>query len=252
MKLRRKQCFYEKYIKRLLDIVCSLLTIVVFCWLYLLLAVLIHVKLGSPVLFKQPRPGRINPKTGKEIIFDMYKFRSMSDARDANGELLPDELRLGEFGKKLRATSLDELPEVFNILKGDMSVIGPRPQLVRDMVFMTDEQRMRHTAKPGLSGLAQVMGRNAIDWEEKFKWDLKYIEDISFANDIKIILITVKKVFIRNHITESTEETDVTLDYGDELLKTGKVSKSQYNKLQAYTKKILSNHEIRGKNKSKT
>ena len=133
-----------------------------------------------------------------------------------------------------------------------MSVIGPRPQLVRDMVFMTNQQRMRHTAKPGLSGLAQVMGRNAIDWEEKFKWDLKYIEDISFANDIKIILVTIKKVFIRTHITESSAEIDVTLDYGDELLKTGKVSKSQYFRLQAYAKKILSNHEMRGENKSKT
>ena len=252
MQLQRKQGFYEKYIKRILDIGCSVGTIIVFFWLYAVIAFLVRVKLGSPVLFKQPRPGMIDPRTGKEKLFDMYKFRTMSDARDANGEPLPDEERLSEFGKKLRATSLDEIPEIFNILKGDMSVIGPRPQLVRDMVFMTNQQRMRHTAKPGLSGLAQVMGRNAIDWEEKFKWDLKYIEDISFTNDIKIILVTIKKVFIRTHITESTEEIDVTLDYGDELLKTGKVSKSQYNRLQAYAKKILSNHEMRGENKSKT
>ena len=252
MQLQRKQGFYEKYIKRILDIGCSVGTIIVFFWLYAVIAFLVRVKLGSPVLFKQPRPGMIDPRTGKEKLFDMYKFRTMSNARDANGEPLPDEERLSDFGKKLRATSLDEIPEIFNILKGDMSVIGPRPQLVRDMVFMTNQQRLRHTAKPGLSGLAQVMGRNAIDWEEKFQWDLKYIEDISFTNDIKIILITIKKVFIRTHITESTEEIDVTLDYGDELLKTGKVSKSQYNKLQAYAKKILSNHEMRGENKSET
>ena len=163
---QRKRSFYEKYIKRLLDIICALLAIVVFCWLYAIIAILVRTKLGSPVLFKQPRPGLIDPKTGQERIFNMYKFRSMSDDRDANGNLLPDEVRLGKFGKALRATSLDELPEAFNILKGDMSVIGPRPQLVRDMVFMTSAQRMRHTAKPGLSGLAQVMGRNAITWEE--------------------------------------------------------------------------------------
>ncbi len=241
MKLQRKQGFYEKYVKRLLDIICSLLTIIVFCWLYITLAILVRLKLGSPVLFKQPRPGIIDSKTGKETIFDMYKFRTMSDARDANGELLPDEVRLGEFGKKLRATSLDELPEIFNILKGDMSVIGPRPQLVRDMVFMTDEQRMRHTAKPGLSGLAQVMGRNAISWEEKFKWDLKYIENISFSGDWKIIWITIKKVFLRNDITESSEEIDVTLDYGDTLLKEKKITKSQYDILQSQAKCILNN-----------
>lgn len=242
MKLQRKQGFYEKYIKRLIDIFCSLLTILAFCWLYVAIAMLVRIKLGSPVLFKQPRPGLIDSKTGKETIFDMYKFRTMSDERDANGELLPDEIRLGEFGKKLRATSLDELPEIFNILKGDMSVIGPRPQLVRDMVFMTDEQRMRHTAKPGLSGLAQVMGRNAITWEEKFKWDLKYIENITFIGDVTIILTTIRKVFIRGNITESTEEIDVTLDYGDELLQRKKVTKQKYNELQGKAKLLLAEH----------
>ena len=147
MRLGRKQGFYEKYIKRLLDIICSLLTIVLFSWLYAILAILVRKKLGSPVLFKQPRPGLIDPKTGKERIFDMYKFRTMTDERDENGDLLPDEKRLGRFGKLLRSTSLDELPEVFSILKGDMSVLGPRPQLVRDIVFMSETQRMRHTAK---------------------------------------------------------------------------------------------------------
>ena len=151
---QRKRGFYEKYIKRALDIVCALLALIVFSWLYLLIAIAVRIKLGKPVLFKQPRPGMIDPKTGQERIFDMYKFRTMSDARNERGELLPDEQRLDRFGRFLRITSLDELPEAINILKGEMSVIGPRPQLVKDMVFMTDKQRIRHTAKPGLSGLA--------------------------------------------------------------------------------------------------
>lgn len=232
----RKRGFYEKYIKRLLDIVCSSLAIIVFGWLYIIIAVLVRIKMGSPVVFKQPRPGIIDPKTGKERIFDMYKFRTMSDARDENGNLLPDEVRLGKFGKALRGTSMDELLEAFNILKGEMSIIGPRPQLVRDMVFMNDKQRMRHTAKPGLSGLAQVMGRNSITWEEKIDLDLKYIEDISFVNDVKILLLTVKKVL--GH-SETDEELDVTDDYGDSLLKTGKVSQDEYDSLQAYAKQLL-------------
>ena len=237
---QRKRGFYEKYIKRFLDIVCALLAIVLFCWLYLIISILVRIKLGSPVLFKQPRPGMVDPKTGQERIFDMYKFRSMSDKRDANGNLLPDEERLGSFGKALRATSLDELPEALNILKGDMSVIGPRPQLVRDMVFMTPDQRMRHTAKPGLSGLAQVMGRNAISWEEKFKWDLEYIKSIGFLADLKIVWLTFKKVFIRSNIAESNEEIDVTLDYGDALLAAQKVTQAEYDSLQECAKQLLS------------
>lgn len=237
--LKRKRGFYELYIKRLLDIACSLAAIVVFGWLYIILAILVRVRLGSPVLFKQPRPGRIDPKTGRERIFHMYKFRSMSDERDENGELLPDEIRLGSFGKALRATSLDELPEAFNILKGDMSIIGPRPQLVRDMVFMTPEQRMRHTAKPGLSGLAQVMGRNALAWEDKLRWDLKYIENVSFSEDARIVWQTFRKVFVRSNITESSEEIDVTLDFGDWLLQEGKISREEYEAKQAEAKRLL-------------
>ncbi len=237
--LQRQQGFYEKYIKRFLDIVCALLAIILFCWLYALIAVLVAVKLGRPVLFRQTRPGLIDPKTGKERLFDMYKFRSMSDERDENGELLPDEKRLGRFGKMLRATSLDELPEAFNILKGDMSVIGPRPQLVRDMVFMSDRQRMRHTAKPGLSGLAQVMGRNAISWDEKLDWDLKYIENIRFGMDLRIVLLTFRKVFLRTDLTEGSDETDITLDYGDALLQTGRVTREQYDALQAQARVLL-------------
>lgn len=240
---QRKRGFYEKYIKRLLDIICALLAIVVFCWLYAIIAILVRTKLGSPVLFKQPRPGLIDPKTGQERIFDMYKFRSMSDERDENGELLPDDIRLGKFGKALRATSLDELPEAFNILKGDMSVIGPRPQLVRDMVFMTTEQRMRHTAKPGLSGLAQVMGRNAISWEEKFKWDLEYIDNINFLSDLKIIWLTFKKVFVKSDGSEAQAEIDIVPDYGDTLLIDGIVSQEIYDERKQFARQLLLNHK---------
>ena len=192
--------------------------------------------MGSPVLFKQPRPGLIDPETGKERIFDMFKFRTMTDARDDKGELLPDEQRLPAFGKWLRSTSLDELPEAYNILRGDMSVIGPRPQLVRDMVFMDERTRVRHTAKPGLSGLAQVNGRNAVTWEQKFEWDLKYVKHISILSDIKIIWLTAKKVFGNG---ESSSELDMTDDYGDALLKKGKISRDEYDKKQAEAKRIL-------------
>jgi lipopolysaccharide/colanic/teichoic acid biosynthesis glycosyltransferase len=240
MRFDRKLGFYEKYIKRLLDIICSLLFIIVFCWLYVIIAVIVRVKMGSPVLFKQPRPGIVK-NNGKETIFDMYKFRSMTDKRDKNGDLLPDDQRLPKFGAMLRSTSLDELPEVFCILNGDMSVIGPRPQLVRDMVFMSDEQRMRHTAKPGLTGLAQVMGRNAITWEEKLDWDLKYIEKVSFLGDVKILFQTVAAVFRRSGITDGENAT--ALDYGDALLKAGKVSKPQYDALQVHARHLIAEHE---------
>lgn len=237
--MQRKRGFYEKYIKRLLDIICSLLAIIIFSWLYIIIAIIVRIKMGSPVLFKQPRPGMIDPRTGKERIFDMYKFRTMSDARDENGNLLPDEIRLGKFGRALRATSLDELPEAFNILRGEMSVIGPRPQLVRDMTFMSEKQRLRHTAKPGLSGLAQVKGRNAITWEDKFNWDLKYIENVSFLGDLKLVWMTFKKVFVRGNITESNDEIDVTLDYGDALLRAGKVTQEEYNQKQSEAIRLL-------------
>lgn len=241
IRLERKCGFYELYIKRLMDIVCSLAAIIVFCWLYIILAVLVRVKLGSPVLFKQPRPGKIDSKTGREKIFYMYKFRSMSDERDADGNLLPDEIRLGKFGKALRASSLDELPEAFNILKGDMSIIGPRPQLVRDMVFMTDEQRKRHTTKPGLSGLAQIRGRNALSWDGKLATDLEYIDNITFLGDIKIIIDTVKQVFFKEKGIEdgTLDEVDITDDFGDYLLKAGRVSKEEYKQKMNEAKALL-------------
>lgn len=231
-KRRRKVTFYEKHVKRKLDILCALLAIVTFSWLYVIIAILVRIKLGSPVLFTQPRPGK------NEKIFKMYKFRTMTDERDENGELLPDEVRLTKFGKWLRSTSLDELPEAFNILKGDMSVIGPRPQLVRDMVFMTKRQRRRHVVKSGLSGLAQVNGRNDIDWEDKLNWDLKYIRKITFLGDAKIVLQTVMKAFVKQEgITEGDMAT--AADYGDYLLGRGKVSKEEYEEKQEEARELL-------------
>ncbi len=242
--LKRKQAFYEKYVKRILDIVCALLAIVIFSWLYIIIAIVVRIKMGSPVLFRQPRPGLIEPKTNKERIFNMYKFRTMTDQRDENGELLQDEKLLPAFGRMLRVSSLDELPEAFNILKGDMSIIGPRPQLVRDMVFMSNEQRMRHTAKPGLSGLAQVKGRNAITWEDKINWDLKYIEKITFWNDLILVFETIKVALIKQEgITDGEHVT--ALDYGDALLKAGKVEKEKYDALQDYARSIIADNQIK-------
>lgn len=235
----RKMGLYEKHIKRGLDICCALAAIVCFSWLYIIVALLVKIKLGSPVLFTQDRPGLIG-KDGKETIFKMYKFRTMTDERDENGELLPDEVRLTKFGKWLRGTSLDELPEAFNILNGTMSVVGPRPQLVRDMVFMTPEQRKRHTAKPGLSGLAQINGRNDIGWEDKLKWDLKYIHHISFMNDMKIIIRTIEKVFVKKEgITEGDMAT--AEDFGDYLLARDRMKQDEYNMKQAKARMILNN-----------
>lgn len=227
--------FYEKYVKRVLDILCAVAAVAVFWWLYLIVALLVLVKLGHPVIFKQPRPGK------DEKIFYLYKFRSMTDARDAQGNLLPDEVRLTAFGKALRSTSLDELPEVLNILKGDMSIIGPRPQLVRDMVFMTPEQRRRHTVRPGLSGLAQTRGRNALPWDEKLAADLEYLQHITFLGDVKIIFDTVRQVFLRQKGMEDStaDEVDITDDLGDYLLKIGRVTQEEYDSKQAQARGLL-------------
>lgn len=200
--VKRKVGFYEKYIKRLLDVVCALLAITVFCWLYGLLAILVRVKLGSPILFSQERPGK------DEKIFKLYKFRTMTDARDENGALLPDEERLTRFGKLLRATSLDELPEAVNILKGDMSVIGPRPLLVKYLPRYNAFQHRRHEVRPGLSGYAQVHGRNALNWEERFSLDVWYVDHVSFIGDLKIVVQTIGKAFIkRDGISSDTSAT---------------------------------------------
>ena len=194
---------YRDYIKRFLDIVLSAGAIVVLSPVMAVTAVLVRVKLGSPVIFKQKRPGK------DEKIFEMYKFRSMTDARDENGELLPDEVRLTSFGKKLRASSLDELPELFNILKGDMSVVGPRPLLVQYLPLYNAQQKRRHEVRPGVTGYAQVHGRNAITWEEKFEKDVYYVDHISFWGDWKIILQTIRAVVKKEGISS---ETSVTME----------------------------------------
>ncbi|MBW0932047.1 sugar transferase [Priestia megaterium] len=192
---------YRGYIKRLLDIILSLVAIICLSLLFLTVAFLVRVKLGSPVLFKQKRPGM------NEKIFLMYKFRTMTDERDEDGELLPDDVRLTKFGKFLRSTSLDELPELFNILKGDMSLVGPRPLLVQYLPLYNEYQKRRHEVRPGLSGLAQVNGRNAISWENKFDLDIQYVDQVSFIKDFKIIFLTIKKVFIREGISSETAAT---------------------------------------------
>ncbi|WP_423800056.1 sugar transferase [Neobacillus sp. SAB-20_R2A] len=198
---RSKGGFYHRFLKRPLDFILSLIAIVILSPVFLIVAILVRIKLGSPVLFKQTRPGR----NGK--IFTMYKFRSMTDEIDKNGELLPEIFRLTKFGKILRSTSLDELPELINILKGDMSIIGPRPLLVQYLPLYTEHQKRRHEVRPGLSGLAQVSGRNAISWEEKFNLDIKYVDNVRFIEDLKIIFLTLIKVFVREGINSEDAAT---------------------------------------------
>ncbi len=211
---------YRKYIKRILDLMLALLALVILSPVMLVVAILVRIKLGSPVIFKQQRPGL------NEEIFTMYKFRTMIDKKDKFGELLADSERLIPFGKWLRSTSLDELPELWNIFKGDMSIVGPRPQLIKDMVFMTFEQRQRHSVLPGLTGLAQVNGRNNVTWERKINFDLEYIKNITFLRDAKIIVSTITKVFMKKDI--STEGMDTAEDFGEYLLRENKITEEQY------------------------
>lgn len=222
---------YEKYIKRVLDFILAFILILLTSPLLCALAIIVKYKLGSPVIFSQYRPGK------NEKIFKMYKFRSMTDARDENGQLLPDDIRLTRFGKKLRATSLDELPELFNILKGDMSFVGPRPQLVKDLVFMSDKEQQRHIVRPGLTGLAQVNGRNAISWEKKFEFDLEYISNISFLNDSKIFIKTFSRV--KNSEGISMEGMDTAEDYGDYLFRNHIISQEIYKQNLDKADKII-------------
>ena len=191
---------YKKVLKRIFDIILSLIILILFSWLYLILAVLVRLKLGSPVLFKQPRQGK------DEKIFNLYKFRTMTDERDADGKLLPDNVRLTKFGKFLRKSSLDELPEFFNILRGDMSFIGPRPLLVEYLPYYTEREKLRHTVRPGLTGLAQVSGRNTVDWDTRFEIDATYVENLSFLMDLKVIGMTFKTVF--GHSDQVAEDTN--------------------------------------------
>lgn len=193
--------FYERYSKRLLDFILSLLALVVLSPVLLITALLVRVKLGSPVIFKQARPGK------DENIFNLYKFRSMTDQRDESGNLLPDEQRLTSFGRKLRSTSLDELPELFNILRGDMSIVGPRPLLVKYLPLYNEEQKHRHDVRPGLTGWAQVHGRNLLSWEDKFRYDVWYTRNIRFLTDVRVVLLTVKCIFAREGISSETSAT---------------------------------------------
>ena len=190
---------YAKYIKRILDLILSLMALIVLMPLMIIIGILVRINLGSPIIFKQKRPGK------NEKIFTLYKFRTMTDKRDIDGNLLPDEYRLTKFGKFLRSTSLDELPELINIIKGDMAIVGPRPLLVEYLPYYTEEEKHRNDVRPGLTGLAQVNGRNAISWEEKLKYDTEYIKKISFYSDLKIIFKTIKKTIKREDILMGNE-----------------------------------------------
>lgn len=213
---------YSRYVKRIIDFLCALFALILFSPLLIVLAVMVRIKLGGPVIFKQQRPGY------KGRIFTMYKFRTMSNERDGNGKLLPDGKRLTSFGKWLRSTSMDELPELFNILKGDMSIVGPRPQLIKDMIFMTEDQKRRHCVRQGLTGLAQINGRNNITWEDKLEYDLEYIEKITFKKDVLILFKTFSKIVKKDGV--NTDGMDTAEDFGDYLLHSGKISQDYYVK----------------------
>ncbi len=200
----KRHIIYKTVVKRLLDILISVVILLLFFWLYIIVALLVRIKLGSPVLFKQPRPGK------DEKIFNMYKFRTMTDERDEQGNLLPDEIRLTRFGNLLRKTSLDELPELFCIIKGDMSFVGPRPLLVKYLPYYNERERLRHSVRPGLTGYAQAHGRNAISWEKKFEYDIYYVQHLSFLTDIKVIFDTVRAVLSHEGVVlNALEDFDV-------------------------------------------
>ena len=229
---------YVRFFKRLFDFFLSLFALLVLSPVLLVLMLVGAVAMRGNPFFTQLRPGKVSRRTGRERIFKMIKFRTMSNAKDKEGNLLPDELRLNGYGKFLRSTSLDELPELFNILAGDLSIVGPRPQLVRDMVFMTAEQRRRHSVPPGLTGLAQINGRNNITWEQKFAYDLQYIDEgISALHDAAIIFKTVGKVFSRSDTEREGTASD--LDFGDWLMMEGKIDRATYEEKQAEAKALL-------------
>ncbi len=228
---------YAKFFKRLIDFILSLMALTVLFPILFILAVIGAVAMRGNPFFVQPRPGK-KGKDGKEKIFKLVKFRTMSNAKDKDGVLLPDEKRLNKYGRLLRATSLDELPELLNILKGDMAIVGPRPQLVRDMTFMTEKQRRRHGVRPGLTGLAQVNGRNNITWEKKFEYDLQYINNkITFVGDVKIVFQTIGKVLKKSDTVRDGTASDI--DFGDWLMQEGKIDREFYNKKQEEAKELL-------------
>lgn len=229
-----EQGVYARYIKRILDFTIALVGLIVLSPILVFLVLVgIFTMRGNP-FFSQLRPGK------NEKIFKLVKFRTMSNAKDKNGELLPDEVRLNKYGKFLRSTSLDELPELWNILKGDLSIVGPRPQLVRDMVFMNEKQRQRHYVRQGLTGLAQVNGRNNISWEEKFQWDLRYVQNVTFSGDIQIIFKTIGKVLKRSDTVREGTASD--LDFGDYLLFEEKIDREEYDAKQKLAKQIIENY----------
>ena len=228
---------YRQFFKRFYDIVLSGFAILCLSPILLILIIVGAIKMKGNPFFTQLRPGKINKKTGKEKIFKLIKFRTMTNAKDKDGNLLPDDKRLTRYGKILRSTSLDELPELINIFVGHMSIVGPRPQLVRDMVFMTEEQRARHKVTPGLTGLAQCSGRNNMTWEKRFGYDLEYTEEITLIKDVSIIFKTVLGVLKREGINEEGMAT--AMDLGDYLLETNKVSKEVYDDKQSEAKEII-------------
>lgn len=229
---------YAKFFKRVIDLVLSVTALIVLSPVLLLLIVIGAIAMQGNPFFLQPRPGK-KDRAGREKLFRLIKFRTMSNAKDAAGNLLPDKARLGAYGKFLRSTSLDELPSLINILRGDLSIVGPRPQLVRDMMFMSPDQRRRHDVRPGLTGLAQVNGRNNITWEQKFQYDLQYIDSgITFWGDVRIILQTIGKVLKRSDIVRDGTVSD--MDFGDWLMLQGKVDQSTYDTKQEEARELLS------------
>ena len=235
---KKRSGIYARCLKRIIDFLSALILLIILSPVFLILTLTGLVAMKGNPFFVQPRPGKKDPSTGKEKIFMLIKFRSMSNAKDKNGKLLPDSDRLNAYGRFLRKTSLDELPQLFNVFCGQYSLVGPRPMLVRDMVFMSDEVRQRHTVYPGISGLAQINGRNSISWEEKFRFDLKYVSDgITFIKDLKILMHTVLQVFKSSENVREGTATDI--DYGDWLLETGKVTQEEYDKKQEEAMAIL-------------
>ena len=219
---------YSKYIKRILDFLFALAALIILSPILLVIAVLVRINLGSPVLFRQERPGQIDPKTGKERIFKLYKFRSMIDAKGDDGKNLPDTVRLTKFGRLIRAASIDELPELLNILKGDMSIVGPRPLTVKYLNYYTKKEHHRHDVKPGLTGWAQINGRNSISWDKKFKYDLEYVQKVSLCFDMKVILLTIKKVLIREGIGQGEQHPGSLSKHRADWLDENGIIKTEY------------------------